>query len=392
MIPHNHDPLTFSSFVHDKEQHMITTDPNTASTYNNTSKRKRNLPGHPDPNAEVISLSPKSLMATNRFFCEICNKGFQREQNLQLHRRGHNLPWKLKQRTSKEDQLIIKKKVYVCPDKSCLHNDPARALGDLTGIKKHYSRKHGEKNLKCDKCCKKYAVVSDLKAHSKICGTKDFICDCGTLFSRKDSFITHRAFCDALTHETTKLISLVPSHLDADATNNPILMQSQLDQTTLLGHNFTGPDQTMLQSPSCTSDPVHNLWKLQGEGSHKFLLNESLCNKHKNQEDVIINNGLNQTGQNMTSPFLKRHEEMNLASVMSATTLLQKAAQMGSSSSSSDTRSMFGLVTSSSSFNNVMPRGSNCFKKTSKEEELTKDFLGVGSKDVDQQRLYHDCE
>ncbi|KAE8708706.1 hypothetical protein F3Y22_tig00110332pilonHSYRG00021 [Hibiscus syriacus] len=43
------------------------------------------------------SMSPKTLMATNRFVCDICNKGFQRDQNLQLHRRGHNLPWKLKQ-------------------------------------------------------------------------------------------------------------------------------------------------------------------------------------------------------------------------------------------------------------------------------------------------------
>ncbi|KHN00559.1 Zinc finger protein MAGPIE-like protein [Glycine soja] len=65
-------------------------------------KKKRNLPGMPDPEAEVIALSPKTLLATNRFVCEICNKGFQRDQNLQLHRRGHNLPWKLRQRSSKE--------------------------------------------------------------------------------------------------------------------------------------------------------------------------------------------------------------------------------------------------------------------------------------------------
>ncbi|KAM7524185.1 hypothetical protein LguiA_014087 [Lonicera macranthoides] len=163
-------------------------------------KKKRNLPGMPDPDAEVIALSPKTLMATNRFVCEICNKGFQRDQNLQLHRRGHNLPWKLRQRSSKE----IRKRVYVCPEPSCVHHDPSRALGDLTGIKKHFCRKHGEKKWKCDKCSKKYAVQSDWKAHSKICGTREYKCDCGTLFSRRDSFITHRAFCDALAEETAK--------------------------------------------------------------------------------------------------------------------------------------------------------------------------------------------
>ncbi|XP_042014075.1 zinc finger protein GAI-ASSOCIATED FACTOR 1-like isoform X1 [Salvia splendens] len=169
-------------------------------------KKKRNLPGMPDPDAEVIALSPKTLMATNRFVCEVCKKGFQRDQNLQLHRRGHNLPWKLRQRSSKD----VKKRVYVCPEPSCVHHEPSRALGDLTGIKKHFCRKHGEKKWKCDKCSKKYAVQSDWKAHSKICGTKEYKCDCGTLFNRKDSFITHRAFCDALAEETSKPASVSP--------------------------------------------------------------------------------------------------------------------------------------------------------------------------------------
>ncbi|CAO2211775.1 unnamed protein product [Urochloa humidicola] len=164
-------------------------------------KKKRNQPGNPNPDAEVIALSPKTLLATNRFVCEVCNKGFQREQNLQLHRRGHNLPWKLKQKNPKE----TRRKVYLCPEPTCVHHDPSRALGDLTGIKKHYCRKHGEKKWKCDKCNKRYAVQSDWKAHSKTCGTREYRCDCGTLFSRRDSFITHRAFCDALAQESARV-------------------------------------------------------------------------------------------------------------------------------------------------------------------------------------------
>jgi Zinc-finger double-stranded RNA-binding len=64
-----------------------------------------------DPEAEVVALSPKTLMATSRYVCEICNKGFQRDQNLQLHRRGHNLPWKLKQKSARAGEA--KKKVYL---------------------------------------------------------------------------------------------------------------------------------------------------------------------------------------------------------------------------------------------------------------------------------------
>ncbi|GMH13882.1 hypothetical protein Nepgr_015723 [Nepenthes gracilis] len=164
-------------------------------------KKRRNQPGTPDPEAEVIALSPKALLATNRFVCEICGKGFQRDQNLQMHRRGHNLPWKLRQRTTKE----IRKRVYVCPELSCVHHDPRRALGDLTGIKKHFCRKHGEKKLKCERCSKKYAVQCDWKAHMKTCGSKEYKCDCGTVFARRDSFVTHRAFCAALAQESAKV-------------------------------------------------------------------------------------------------------------------------------------------------------------------------------------------
>ncbi|GFY99906.1 C2H2-like zinc finger protein [Actinidia rufa] len=143
-----------------------------------------------DPDAEVVTLSPRTLMATNRYICEVCHKGFQRDQNLQLHRRGHNLPWKPKQRPTTQ----VKKRVYICPEPNCVHHDPSRALGDLTGIKKHFCRKHGEKKWKCDKCAKRYAVPSDWKAHAKICGTRE-----------KDSFVTHRALCDALTEENYKM-------------------------------------------------------------------------------------------------------------------------------------------------------------------------------------------
>ncbi|KAL6985328.1 hypothetical protein U1Q18_018704 [Sarracenia purpurea var. burkii] len=38
-------------------------------------RKKRNVPGNPDLGAEVIVLSP------------------EKDQNLQLHRRGHNRPW-----------------------------------------------------------------------------------------------------------------------------------------------------------------------------------------------------------------------------------------------------------------------------------------------------------
>ncbi|KAF8099255.1 hypothetical protein N665_0247s0038 [Sinapis alba] len=164
-------------------------------------RRLRNKPGNPSPDAEVIALSPEEITATNKFLCEVCEKGFQREQNLQLHRRGHNLPYILKQKSEEE---VIRRKVYVCPEPTCVYHDPSRALGDLTGIKKHYYRKHCEKKFKCEKCSKSYAVESDYKAHSKICGKKEYRCSCGNKFSRRDSYDMHRAFCEPMSEEPAR--------------------------------------------------------------------------------------------------------------------------------------------------------------------------------------------
>lgn len=166
--------------------------PVSSTATNSNNKRKRRPAGTPDPDAEVVALSPKTLMESDRYVCEICNQGFQRDQNLQMHRRRHKVPWKLLKRPTPE----VRKRVYVCPDPTCLHNDPCHALGDLVGIKKHFRRKHSiEKQWKCEKCSKGYAVQSDYKAHLKTCGTRGHSCDCGRVFSRVESFIEHQDTC-----------------------------------------------------------------------------------------------------------------------------------------------------------------------------------------------------
>ncbi|XP_027925847.1 zinc finger protein GAI-ASSOCIATED FACTOR 1-like [Vigna unguiculata] len=301
---------------------------NTNASTNQQTKKKRNLPGTPDPSAEVVALSPTTLMATNRFVCEICNKGFQRDQNLQLHRRGHNLPWKLRQRTSTE----VKKRVYVCPEPSCVHHNPARALGDLTGIKKHYSRKHGEKKWKCDKCSKRYAVQSDWKAHQKTCGTREYKCDCGTIFSRRDSFITHRAFCDALTEENNRVNQGLTSGM-------PPNLQSQIPDLM-----STMPLNT---SPNTVYDPKNPLKSLPQElvpipfksmsmGGGMFSTNAGAL--FGGPKSMSPSSSSLQLGSNTSSSFNYLQDNKNGALIaasaqMSATALLQKAAQMGATAS-----------------------------------------------------------
>ncbi|KVI00201.1 Zinc finger, C2H2 [Cynara cardunculus var. scolymus] len=327
-------PSSLTSFIHDPIPN-----PNPNPNSSASGKRKRNQAGNPDPDAEVIALSPTSLMATNRFVCEICNKGFQRDQNLQLHRRGHNLPWKLKQRNKNE---VIKKKVYICPEKSCVHHDPSRALGDLTGVKKHFSRKHGEKKWKCEKCSKKYAVQSDWKAHSKICD--------------------HNA-------------------------NNPHLENP--NNSTFLGSSSSNYSN----SGMLPSEMVN--WLSRYNGLPQGL---SLKEEEENQKEMQMNSMYNYGGSTTQNNLLCSTLPPPPVANMSATALLQKAAQMGSTRStnagvSGGNDTGFGLMsTTLSSLSSPARNGDRLMMMTAAADgstpnkvaggnefgdgDLTRDFLG----------------
>ncbi|PWA87305.1 protein indeterminate-domain 5, chloroplastic [Artemisia annua] len=376
-------------------------------------KRRNNDPDADD--VEVIALSPTTLTAKNRFVCEVCFKGFPREQNLQLHKRGHNLPWQLKQKSLKDE---VKRKVYLCPVPSCVHHDPSNALGDLTGIKKHYSRKHGEKKYKCKKCMKMYAVDSDLKAHLKTCSTKEYKCHCGTFFSRRDRFISHRAFCEALNqvkysqtssamgssskstiNRNNPSLSVPVTHLGSQISSIQILTsnspgithgESWLNQISLnslmnrpsIDINCYKPSQAFVTVPT----QQENKHKNQGNVSTKFFTNlltntTTPCYKNNFSLTGNVKNYENGEGPSLFSsggsvsdhpaPIYLSRSHTAVMPQRSATALLQKAGMIGSTSSNtSATNFSRGYASSSLS----SPIGGTTFESAK---------IPVGSKSYD---------
>ncbi|XP_057495336.1 zinc finger protein SHOOT GRAVITROPISM 5-like [Actinidia eriantha] len=260
------------------------------------SKRKRRPAGTPDPDAEVVSLSPKTLLESDRYVCEICNQGFQRDQNLQMHRRRHKVPWKLLKRDSPE----IKKRVFICPEPTCLHHDPAHALGDLVGIKKHFRRKHSNnKQWVCEKCSKGYAVQSDYKAHLKTCGTRGHSCDCGRVFSRVESFIEHQDMCtmrqvrpELLAFQPAASSSRTASSTSPSSDNNfGIAPMPRLSATVAPEPVFLGQER---HCSSSIDDQQHNL-ELQLLSSSSNCASQNCDKNHPTNLKLSIGSGSQET-------------------------------------------------------------------------------------------------
>uniref|UniRef100_M8BSE4 Protein TRANSPARENT TESTA 1 n=1 Tax=Aegilops tauschii TaxID=37682 RepID=M8BSE4_AEGTA len=106
-----------------------------------------------------IPSAAEILVGSTQFSCAVCNKTFNRFNNMQGCRNNIDHP-------------------------------RARPLKDFRTLQTHYRRKHGARPYACRRCGKRFAVRGDWRTHEKNCG-KLWFCVCGSDFKHKRSLKDH---------------------------------------------------------------------------------------------------------------------------------------------------------------------------------------------------------